>query len=191
MINKFMEGVTIKTKSTKMSIWCCRQPGDCAKIGNFCWHQGFQHWQLNIAPPGGTNQERHWKAVTYLNSHLAYSALGISLSITRSYALGWIMILWPLRSTPTVSKKLAHVVGWPCLIWSDQNTRTHHPHNTAYYTHTHTHTHTHTDLLTTLAATGHVRAVFVGHDHGNDWCCPHGTMTVCFGRHTGYGGYGR
>lgn len=49
---------------------------------------------------------------------------------------------------------------------------------------------THTALLSTLAA-GHVRGVFVGHDHGNDWCCPHGTMIVCFGRHTGYGGYGR
>lgn len=44
-------------------------------------------------------------------------------------------------------------------------------------------------------------AVFSGHDHGNDWCCKWdgrlGDMTLtgdgvnlCFGRHTGYGGYG-
>lgn len=32
--------------------------------------------------------------------------------------------------------------------------------------------------------------MFVGHDHGNDWCCPHKKMWLCYGRHTGYGGYG-
>ena len=42
-----------------------------------------------------------------------------------------------------------------------------------------------------LATYGHVLGVFVGHDHGNDWCCPHSGMMVCYGRHTGYGGYGR
>ena len=31
---------------------------------------------------------------------------------------------------------------------------------------------------------------FVGHDHGNDWCCVQRGRTLCFGRHTGYGGYG-
>jgi hypothetical protein len=47
-----------------------------------------------------------------------------------------------------------------------------------------------------------VIAVFSGHDHGNDWCykwdrkLPGMTLTgngvvFCFGRHTGYGGYGK
>jgi len=37
-----------------------------------------------------------------------------------------------------------------------------------------------------------VVATFVGHDHGNDWCCPgaDGGPVLCFGRHSGYGGYG-
>ena len=29
-----------------------------------------------------------------------------------------------------------------------------------------------------------------GHDHGSGWCCPHKSMDICFGRHSGYGGYG-
>jgi Calcineurin-like phosphoesterase len=36
-------------------------------------------------------------------------------------------------------------------------------------------------------------AVFSGHDHGNDFCNPSRTSQTpffCFGRHTGYGGYG-
>ncbi|WOO84776.1 putative inactive purple acid phosphatase 16 [Vanrija pseudolonga] len=36
-------------------------------------------------------------------------------------------------------------------------------------------------------------AVTSGHDHGNDWCGRDdsvGPFTFCFGRHTGYGGYG-
>ena len=36
-------------------------------------------------------------------------------------------------------------------------------------------------------------AVFSGHDHGNDYCHPtpgSATPFFCFGRHTGYGGYG-
>lgn len=42
-----------------------------------------------------------------------------------------------------------------------------------------------------LTAFGNTKAVFVGHDHGNDWCCPFaGGLMVCYGRHTGYGGYG-
>ena len=47
-----------------------------------------------------------------------------------------------------------------------------------------------------LAAAG-VRAVFVGHDHRNSWCCIPKTRSdhfdmasLCYGRHTGYGGYG-
>ncbi|PIN20071.1 putative DNA repair exonuclease SIA1 [Handroanthus impetiginosus] len=35
-----------------------------------------------------------------------------------------------------------------------------------------------------------VKAVFVGHNHGLDWCCPYKNMWLCFARHTGYGGYG-
>lgn len=35
-----------------------------------------------------------------------------------------------------------------------------------------------------------VKAVFVGHNHGLDWCCPYKKMWLCFARHTGYGGYG-
>jgi hypothetical protein len=47
-----------------------------------------------------------------------------------------------------------------------------------------------------LAAAG-IHAVFVGHDHRNSWCCVPRTKTeklntlaICYGRHTGYGGYG-
>lgn len=48
-----------------------------------------------------------------------------------------------------------------------------------------------------------ILAVFSGHDHGNDWCMPYHrdaaasdkvasrSLFACFGRHTGYGGYGR
>lgn len=35
-----------------------------------------------------------------------------------------------------------------------------------------------------------MQAVFVGHNHGLDWCCPHKKLWLCFARHTGYGGYG-
>ena len=48
-------------------------------------------------------------------------------------------------------------------------------------------------LLATLAALGGVRAVSVGHDHGNAWCCPGAgaaaaaNISLCYGRHTGYG----
>ncbi|KAG1338569.1 putative inactive purple acid phosphatase 16 [Cocos nucifera] len=35
-----------------------------------------------------------------------------------------------------------------------------------------------------------VMAVFVGHNHGLDWCCPYKSLWLCFARHTGYGGYG-
>eukprot|EP00751_Fragilariopsis_kerguelensis_P043131 CAMPEP_0171024764 /NCGR_PEP_ID=MMETSP0736-20130129/33168_1 /TAXON_ID=186038 /ORGANISM="Fragilariopsis kerguelensis, Strain L26-C5" /LENGTH=391 /DNA_ID=CAMNT_0011464745 /DNA_START=62 /DNA_END=1233 /DNA_ORIENTATION=- len=34
----------------------------------------------------------------------------------------------------------------------------------------------------------------VGHNHGNDYCCPHNQeneLYLCFGRHSGYGGYGK
>ncbi|CAI9782818.1 unnamed protein product [Fraxinus pennsylvanica] len=35
-----------------------------------------------------------------------------------------------------------------------------------------------------------IKAVFVGHNHGLDWCCPYKKLWLCFARHTGYGGYG-
>ncbi|KAM1306687.1 hypothetical protein ACFX2H_009038 [Malus domestica] len=34
------------------------------------------------------------------------------------------------------------------------------------------------------------KAIFVGHNHGLDWCCPYEKLWLCFARHTGYGGYG-
>ncbi|KAH9293746.1 hypothetical protein KI387_041047 [Taxus chinensis] len=44
------------------------------------------------------------------------------------------------------------------------------------------------DILTDRRTS--VKAVFVGHNHGLDWCCPHKSLWLCFSRHTGYGGYG-
>ena len=48
-----------------------------------------------------------------------------------------------------------------------------------------------------LAAIAHgssgVSGVFVGHDHGNTYCCASpstGALRLCFGHHSGYGGYG-
>ena len=29
----------------------------------------------------------------------------------------------------------------------------------------------------------------VGHNHGNEWCCPTAGIHLCYGRHSGYGGY--
>jgi hypothetical protein len=46
------------------------------------------------------------------------------------------------------------------------------------------------DLVAVLSATTTARVVTVGHDHGNAWCCRARTLALCFGRHTGYGGYG-
>ncbi|XP_057833312.1 probable inactive purple acid phosphatase 16 isoform X2 [Cryptomeria japonica] len=43
------------------------------------------------------------------------------------------------------------------------------------------------DILTNRTS---VKAVFVGHNHGLDWCCPCKNLWLCFARHTGYGGYG-
>lgn len=56
-------------------------------------------------------------------------------------------------------------------------------------------------FITALVKTKGLRAIFSGHDHGNDWCGRWNTklpemnisgsgMYMCFGRHTGYGGYG-
>ncbi|KAI8848084.1 Metallo-dependent phosphatase-like protein [Chytridium lagenaria] len=38
-----------------------------------------------------------------------------------------------------------------------------------------------------------VIAIFNGHDHGTSWCCKSSELadaSICFGRHSGYGGYG-
>lgn len=56
-----------------------------------------------------------------------------------------------------------------------------------------------TSFINALVNTNGLLAVFSGHDHGNDFCIPYhphasakdvGTPFFCFGRHTGYGGYG-
>ena len=49
--------------------------------------------------------------------------------------------------------------------------------------------------IAVLALVG-VKAVFVGHNHGNSWCCVPNQVknqsmpSLCYGRHSGYGGYG-
>ena len=50
---------------------------------------------------------------------------------------------------------------------------------------------TNTGLFAALDEAPEVEAVFVGHDHCNDFCCQFGKRAVdlCFGRHSGYGGY--
>ncbi|OQU88186.1 probable inactive purple acid phosphatase 16 [Sorghum bicolor] len=45
-------------------------------------------------------------------------------------------------------------------------------------------------IMDALAKRPSVKAVFVGHNHGLDWCCPYQELWLCFARHTGYGGYG-
>ncbi|PWZ33151.1 putative inactive purple acid phosphatase 16 [Zea mays] len=51
-------------------------------------------------------------------------------------------------------------------------------------------------MMDALAKRPSVKAVFVGHNHGLDWCCPYDgeeqeqELWLCFARHTGYGGYG-
>lgn len=53
-----------------------------------------------------------------------------------------------------------------------------------------------------MVESGRFHFLAVGHNHGNDYCCPHrgpdgGNKTIspdlyfCFGRHSGYGGYGK
>ncbi len=51
---------------------------------------------------------------------------------------------------------------------------------------------TNTGLFEALEATDEVEAVFVGHDHCNDFCCEFGSrrpIDLCFGRHSGWGAY--
>ncbi|XP_078159119.1 purple acid phosphatase 16 isoform X1 [Carex rostrata] len=45
-------------------------------------------------------------------------------------------------------------------------------------------------IMDILISRPSVKAVFVGHNHGLDWCCPYKSLWLCFARHTGYGGYG-
>lgn len=45
-------------------------------------------------------------------------------------------------------------------------------------------------FIQALQETKTIRAGFVGHDHGNAWCCKWGHMDLCFNKHSGYGGYG-
>ena len=46
-------------------------------------------------------------------------------------------------------------------------------------------------LFAALEAAPEIEAVFVGHDHCNDFCCQWGARAIdlCFGRHSGAGGY--
>ena len=48
-------------------------------------------------------------------------------------------------------------------------------------------------IVEALLQDGNVHFLAVGHMHGNDYCCSYGSsqLHVCFGRHSGYGGYGR
>ena len=52
-------------------------------------------------------------------------------------------------------------------------------------------TNSNTGLFAAIDAAPEVEAVFVGHDHCNDWCCQFGKRSIdlCFGRHSGWGGY--
>jgi len=47
-------------------------------------------------------------------------------------------------------------------------------------------------IVQALGAAGNVHVLGVGHNHGNDYCCRHplSMLHLCFGRHSGYGGYG-
>ena len=52
-------------------------------------------------------------------------------------------------------------------------------------------------LFDSIVDSGEVHFFAVGHNHGNDYCCPHddsdrdgsSILSICFGRHSGYGGY--
>jgi len=48
-------------------------------------------------------------------------------------------------------------------------------------------------IMQTLAESGRFSFIAVGHNHGNDYCCQYleTELKACFGRHSGYGGYGR
>ena len=48
-------------------------------------------------------------------------------------------------------------------------------------------------ILQTLSQLGNFGFLGVGHNHGNDYCCHYlnTTLQMCYGRHSGYGGYGK
>jgi hypothetical protein len=47
-------------------------------------------------------------------------------------------------------------------------------------------------IVEALSDAANVHFLAVGHNHGNDYCCRHTpSLHLCFGRHSGYGGYGR
>lgn len=45
-------------------------------------------------------------------------------------------------------------------------------------------------IVTALDDESNVLFLAVGHNHGNDYCCAYSSISLCFGRHSGYGGYG-
>jgi len=46
-------------------------------------------------------------------------------------------------------------------------------------------------ILNVLIERGDIHFLAVGHNHGNDYCCDYSSsLHLCFGRHSGYGGYG-
>jgi len=47
-----------------------------------------------------------------------------------------------------------------------------------------------TGLMEALVNSGTIMTTFVGHNHGNAWCCTYKGVEICTIRHTGYGGYG-
>ena len=48
-------------------------------------------------------------------------------------------------------------------------------------------------ILEALVDAGRFSFLAAGHNHGNDYCCPYKDtdLVVCFGRHSGHGGYGK
>ena len=45
-------------------------------------------------------------------------------------------------------------------------------------------------IVNYLIKDANVMFLSAGHDHGNDYCCPLQQLSICFGKHSGYGGYG-
>ena len=46
-------------------------------------------------------------------------------------------------------------------------------------------------LIEALSTADNMNFLSVGHNHGNDYCCPKDScsFSICYGRHSGYGGY--
>ncbi|KAN0045324.1 hypothetical protein ACTA71_005701 [Dictyostelium dimigraforme] len=49
---------------------------------------------------------------------------------------------------------------------------------------------TNSGLFNKFVEIGRIRMISVGHNHGNDFCSNFDNIKMCFGRHSGYGGYG-